>query len=84
MNNNLYDRQNIVLRELLIDLRNEAQLTQKELSKQLGKPQSYVSKYESGERKLTLVEIRNIILCCNSTLKSFVASFEEELKLIAD
>ena len=36
--------------------RKAAGLTQTELAKQLGKPQSYVSKYERGERRLAVVE----------------------------
>jgi transcriptional regulator with XRE-family HTH domain len=71
-----------ILQELLTNLRAGAQLTQKQLSKQLNRPQSYVSKYESGERKLTLMEIRSIAICCGSNLEDFVSSFEEELKLI--
>ncbi len=82
MSNSLQDTQNVVLQELLIGLRTGAQLTQKQLSTQLNRPQSYVSKYESGERKLTLIEIRSIALCCGSTLKEFVVSYEEELKFI--
>ncbi len=81
MNNNSLDMQSAVLREQLIELRARSQLTQQELSAQLGRPQSYVSKYESGERKLTLIEIRNIAICCNSNLKEFVIAFEDELTL---
>lgn len=32
-------------------------ITQLQLSEQLGKPQSYVSKYENGERRLDVVEM---------------------------
>ncbi len=82
MNGKLSNTQNIILQELLAHLRTEAQLTQKQLSKQLDRPQSYVSKYESGERKLTLIEIREIAISCGSSLTDIVANFEEELKLI--
>lgn len=54
-----YNRQ--VLRELLKELRRErAGLTQVELSQALGRPQSYVSKYETGERRLDYVEVVEI------------------------
>ena len=43
-------------RELMIAARKAAGLTQTELATQLGKPQSYVSKYERGERRLDVVE----------------------------
>jgi transcriptional regulator with XRE-family HTH domain len=42
--------------ERLTALREERRCTQAELGRRLGKPQSYVSKVESGERKLDLVE----------------------------
>ncbi|MDF7675038.1 helix-turn-helix transcriptional regulator [Acetobacteraceae bacterium ESL0709] len=46
---------------LLILARKEKSLTQVELAQGLNKPQSFVSKYESGERRLDVVEF--IDLC---------------------
>jgi transcriptional regulator with XRE-family HTH domain len=51
-----YDR----LRALLIDARKSESLTQAELAKQIGRPQSFVSKYERGERRLDVVEFLEI------------------------
>jgi len=45
-----------LLRELLIAARDQAGLTQQRLAKRLGKPQSFVAKYEGGERRLDVVE----------------------------
>jgi len=42
--------------ELMVAARKKARLTQQELAKQLGKPQSFVAKYEGGERRLDVVE----------------------------
>jgi len=77
-----WDSQNVILQELLTNVRNDAQLTQKQLATLIGKPQSYVSKYETGERRLILPEIRKIAICCGSDLKMFVAAFEKEINLI--
>lgn len=44
------------LRRLLRDRRTRIGLRQADLAKQLGTHQSFVSKYESGERLLTFVE----------------------------
>lgn len=44
------------LRELLVQYRREAGLTQAQLAEKLHKPQSFVSKYENGERRLDVVE----------------------------
>ncbi|MBV62801.1 MAG: transcriptional regulator [Nevskiales bacterium] len=40
----------------LIDARKKSGITQAELAEQLGKPQSFVSKYERLERRLDVVE----------------------------
>src|SRR5579872_4399076 len=45
-----------IFRELLKELRLTKKLTQAELAGQLGHPQSYVSKFENGERRLDFVE----------------------------
>lgn len=44
--------------ERLIKARKDASLTQVEVAKLLGKPQSFVSKVESRERRLDIVEIK--------------------------
>lgn len=41
---------------LLITARRNAKLTQVEVAEQLDKPQSFVSKYESKERRLDVIE----------------------------
>lgn len=46
--------------ELLIKARKEADLTQAEVAGRLRRPQSYVSKYESGERRLDVVEFLDL------------------------
>lgn len=51
-----YDR----FRLLLIEARKGAGLSQSELAERLGKPQSFVSKFERGERRLDVVEFRQV------------------------
>jgi transcriptional regulator with XRE-family HTH domain len=43
-------------RSLLITAREKAGLTQAEVSAKLSRPQSFVAKYEGGERRLDVVE----------------------------
>ncbi|MEH2239530.1 helix-turn-helix domain-containing protein [Nostoc sp.] len=47
-------------RQLLMEARKAAKLTQAELSAKLELPQSYVSKYERGERRLDLIEFLQV------------------------
>jgi transcriptional regulator with XRE-family HTH domain len=44
----------------LVEARKRLGITQHELAVKLGKPQSYVSKYERGERRLDVVEFIEI------------------------
>jgi len=52
-----YERFRLVLRRA----RKRAGLTQKAVSDRLGKPQSFISKCESGERRVDFVEL--VVLC---------------------
>ncbi len=79
MTSNTWGLQNQILQSQLKDIRKSAGITQLELANKLQKHQSYVSKYESGERRLDLIELREIILCCDTTLGSFVKEFEKRI-----
>jgi len=67
------------LRELLREVRRSAGLNQVELAKKLKRPQSYVSKYEIGERRLDLIELREICLILGISLSVFIKRFEKSL-----
>jgi transcriptional regulator with XRE-family HTH domain len=47
-------------RKLLLTVREEAGLTQLEVATRLSKPQSFVAKYEGGERRLDVIEFMEI------------------------
>lgn len=47
-------------RECLVSARKAANLTQSQLSGRLRRPQSFVSKYERGERRLDVVEFGDV------------------------
>jgi len=47
-------------RELIITARKEADLSQVDLAKKIKRPQSFVSKYERGERRLDIVEFLEV------------------------
>lgn len=62
---------------LLREIRTEAGLTQVQVAQSLDEPQSFVSKYESGERRLDVVELRRVAEALGTTLTAVVARFEQ-------
>lgn len=69
--------QKIILRKLLKDLREGANIRQIDLALRLNRPQSFVSKYESGEKNLNLIEIREVCESLGITLSDFIRHFEK-------
>jgi transcriptional regulator with XRE-family HTH domain len=67
------------LRSLLRQIRLEAGLRQVDLAEHLGQPQSFVSKYESGERRLDILELRAVCTAVGVPLHDFIKRLEESL-----
>jgi transcriptional regulator with XRE-family HTH domain len=65
------------LHGLLRQLRLEAGLRQADVAQRIRQPQSFVSKYESGERRLDLIELRAVCEALGVTLSQFVRRFED-------
>ena len=65
-------------RGLLIKARKEAGLTQVELAQRLNCPQSFVSKYERGERRLDFTEFMQISELLGIDLISFITSYQKQ------
>lgn len=68
--------EDIVL-EQLKNIRLEAGLTQTELANRLGKPQSYVAKYEGGARKLNINELFVLCEACGVDASMFCKKVEQ-------
>ena len=60
MKKSIYSEQYEALRDAITQARKAAGLTQQQLAKKLGKHQSFVAKYEIGERRLDMVEFMTI------------------------
>lgn len=60
---------------LLRQVREEAGLRQVDVAKRLDQPQSFVSKYESGERRLDLLELEIVCEACDTDLETFVRRY---------
>jgi len=66
------------LRELLRQLREKVCLRQVDLAERLHRPQSFVSKYESGEKTLSFLEVGEVCHALGMPLADFVSRFEQE------
>jgi transcriptional regulator with XRE-family HTH domain len=73
-------KQTEALRSLFHQARTAAGLSQVELARRLGKPQSFVSKYESGERRLDLLELREVCAAMGLSVVEFVRRFEKSVR----
>jgi transcriptional regulator with XRE-family HTH domain len=80
MHQKIINEKREVLHKLLCAIRNESGLRQIDLAQLLGKPQSFVSKYESGERRLDLIEIDQICSGLGIPLTDFVKRLERNFK----
>ena len=73
-------KQQKALLTVLRQLRRQAGLRQADMASKLGKPQAFVSYYESGARRLDLLELRQICGILGVTLVEFVRRFEKQLQ----
>ena len=67
------------LLKLLWQKRKKAGLSQVEVARRLGRSQSFVSKYESGELRLDLVELNEVCRVLGTSLSAFVRQFEKQI-----
>ena len=72
-----------ILVELLRESRELAGVTQVELSKVLGRSQSFVSDLERGQRRLDIIELRDICKCLKLDFLRFIAELDRRLRLSA-
>lgn len=77
MAKSIYSEGQEKLQILLRGARQDANLNQAELAKKLGRPQSFVSKYESGERRLDIIELREVCRAMKMNLSDFVKRLEK-------
>ena len=64
-------------RLLLIKARNSAGLTQIDLARKLARPQSFVSKYERGERRLDVIEFLEVASAIGIDPPHFIRKLQE-------
>ena len=74
-----YDR----FRDAMIGARRDSGLSQEALADRMGKPQSFVSKYERGERRLDVVEFLHICACLSVDAVSVLEKVRLQRKAVA-
>jgi transcriptional regulator with XRE-family HTH domain len=67
-----YEEQYRALLRQLRQARQDAGLTQQEVASRLGKPQSFVSKCESGERRVDVIELTRFASIYGKSLEFFL------------
>jgi transcriptional regulator with XRE-family HTH domain len=71
-----HSRKNAQLRALLIEARTRSGLTQTDVARWLGRPQSYVSKYETGERRLDVVAFLEVMHALRVNPATIISALE--------
>ena len=79
MQKSLGSRRHAALLASLKHIRQGAGLRQADVAERLGQPQSFVSKYESGERRLDFLELESICEACGVDLDAFVTEYRKRL-----
>ena len=79
MDKSTHTHEYVVLRRLLIELREKSGLTQTELATKLDTTQSTISKFEKGERRLDVIQLRTICVCLGVSLQEFIVDFEQRI-----
>ena len=57
----IYSKEYKAILQKLKKARKKSGLTQTEIAKKLGKPQSFISKIENGERRLDIIELKKML-----------------------
>jgi transcriptional regulator with XRE-family HTH domain len=65
--------------KVITSIRLSKKISQKQLAEKLGANQSFVSKFESGERRVDLLELRQICSALDISLLDFVRELEKEI-----
>ena len=79
MDKTIYSHACKVLCTLLRDTRTKRGLRQQDLADRLEEPQSFVSKFESGERRLDVVELYQICSALEVSFPALLKEFEKKL-----
>lgn len=80
MVNSLHRPQYEVFRKMMVKARETAGLTQVQIADALGRPQSFVSKYERGDRRLDFTEFVEITAILGIDVAAFITAYQDSIK----
>lgn len=66
----LHDERYVALVTALVELREREGLTQQEVADRLGRPQSFVAKYETLQKRLDVVELADVVAAIGKRLRA--------------
>lgn len=72
MDKTIYTKTYVHLIERLVKARKQANLKQTDVAKKLSRTQSYVSKFESGQSRLDIVQLKEIAQVYKKSLDYFI------------
>ncbi len=72
MTRSVHTREYDQTRKWLTTARKNARLSQQDVADRLGRPQSFVAKYELGERRLDLVEFLEVVTALNADPRKLI------------
>lgn len=82
MKKSLHSPHQMVLQEMLKHVRVSAGLSQYDLASMIDRPQSFVSKYESGDRRLDIIELCTILNKIGVNPSHFIDDLNSRIKII--
>jgi transcriptional regulator with XRE-family HTH domain len=82
MGTSIHSRRHQLFREMLVEERKRKSLTQTEVADRLQRPQSFVSKYEIGERELSVLDYLDIAGAIGFDPAAFVRQFQKRAESV--
>ena len=80
MGRTIYTPEHQMLASLLREVRDESGLRQVDVAAAMERSQSFVSDYESGQRRLDIVELRALCTVLGTTLPALVDRYESIIR----